>query len=143
MKPTLTASWRPSLTQVRWLRRRPNNRRHTARAASKVLVIGIVVAVGVGAGALALFGFAGGSDALDTAGGTAEARRGDLVITVSESGSLRAKESVSIINEVEGQSTIAEIVPASAHVPSGNAAFSTLQPVITAPDTVRNATPTW
>src|SRR6056297_3312131 len=39
-------------------------------------------------------------------------------------------------------STIAAIAPASAHEPSGNAAFSTLQPVTTVPAAVRSATPT-
>lgn len=49
-------------------------------------------------------------------GSTATVRRGDLVITVTEGGSLRAKESIDIINEVEGRSTIAEVVEEGAQV---------------------------
>lgn len=52
-------------------------------------------------------------------GGTALVRRGDLAIVVTEDGSLRAKESVDIINEVEGSSTVAEVVDDGTYVEQG------------------------
>lgn len=107
MRPTLNAwSFRPGRSRRPGLECRP-----AARGVSKVLVIAIVALVAVGVGALALWGFSSGGGDSEPPGGSAVARRGDLVITVSESGDLKAKESISIINEVEGQSTIAEIVP--------------------------------
>ena len=105
MRPTLNAWSHRSPTP-----RRPRECRPAAQGVSKVLVIAVVAAVAVGVGALALWGFPGRGGSDEPPGGTAIAHQGDLVITVSESGSLRAKESISIINEVEGQSTIAEIV---------------------------------
>ena len=59
--------------------------------------------------------FGGTSDA-GGSGGTAIVRQGDLVVSVTEGGSVRAKESVDIINEVEGSSTIAELVDEGATV---------------------------
>ena len=59
--------------------------------------------------------FAGTADT-EGSGGTALVRRGDLVVSVTEGGNVRAKESVDIINEVEGSSTIAELVDEGATV---------------------------
>jgi HlyD family secretion protein len=65
-------------------------------------------------GLLAVAGLAGffssGKGAGDAAGGAVAVKRGDLVITVTEGGNLRAKDSITITNEVEGLSTIADIV---------------------------------
>ena len=54
------------------------------------------------------------------AGGTAVVARGDLVITVTEGGNLRAKDSISIMNEVEGSSVVAEVVADGTYVKEGD-----------------------
>ena len=45
--------------------------------------------------------------------------RGDLLISVIESGNLKAKKSVNIVSEVEGQATIISIVPEGTFVEEG------------------------
>jgi HlyD family secretion protein len=55
-----------------------------------------------------------------TTGGTAVVRRGDLIITVTEGGNLRAKTSTEIINRVEGSSSIVELIPEGTQVKAGD-----------------------
>lgn len=79
----------------------------------------VLAMLGVGLVAAAV-GFSGGGDGPDASGsGTALARRGDLVIRVTEEGTLRAKESVNITNEVAGASTVAELVDEGTYVEKG------------------------
>jgi len=65
--------------------------------------------------AIGLFGFlrqiAGGSDSSQEGTGLFAVKRGDLAITVTESGSIKAVKTVDIKSEVEGQATIVNIVP--------------------------------
>ncbi|MBN1846368.1 MAG: hypothetical protein JW810_11835, partial [Sedimentisphaerales bacterium] len=42
---------------------------------------------------------------------TFDVRRGDLVISVTESGNIQARESVDLLCEVEGRTTIISVVP--------------------------------
>jgi HlyD family secretion protein len=51
---------------------------------------------------------------------TSVAKRGPLTISVLESGAIKAKEQVIIRNEVEGRTTIVEIVPEGTHVNVGD-----------------------
>ncbi len=61
-----------------------------------------------------------GDPPVEGSGGTATVRRDDLVITVSEGGSLKAKNSEEIVNKVEGRTTIVELVPEGTHVKKGD-----------------------
>lgn len=65
--------------------------------------------------AIGLFGFlrqiAGGSDSSQEGTGLFAVKRGDLAITVTESGSIKAVKTVDIKSEVEGMATIVNIVP--------------------------------
>ena len=74
-----------------------------------ILICVVMVAV-VGA-----FGFlrqkGGGSDSPQDGTGLFAVKRGDLAITVSESGSIKAIKTVDIKSQVEGQATIVNIVP--------------------------------
>ena len=54
-----------------------------------------------------------------------------------------AATTTSAMRRLPSPITMAAIAPASAQVPSGKAAFSTLQPAKTAPSSVRSAAPTW
>jgi len=114
MKPTLS-SWAPRRRQPN---RRRGSRRSTAPAVSPVLVITVVCVVAAVV-ALAVWAMPSGQADSEPLGGTAIVRRGDLEITVNENGSLRARDSISIVNEVEGSSTIAEIVPEGTFVQKG------------------------
>jgi len=78
-----------------------------------LLLFGLALAWGLGA-------FGSTDDGRGTSGGTTAVKRGDLVITVTEGGNLRAKESKEIINKVEGSSTILELVPEGTYVKEGD-----------------------
>lgn len=90
------------------------------RGKGKIVVLLLAVAAGIGG--LAWWLSAKGAEAPRHAvsGGTAVVRRGDLVITVTEGGNLRAKKSTEILNRVEGTSTIVELVPEGTQVQPGD-----------------------
>lgn len=75
-----------------------------------LILISVVVVVGIG-----VFGFlrqkGGGSDDSNPGTGLFTAERGDLIISVTESGDIKAVKSKDIKSEVEGRNTIVEIVP--------------------------------
>ncbi|UCE46778.1 MAG: HlyD family efflux transporter periplasmic adaptor subunit [Phycisphaerales bacterium] len=56
------------------------------------------------------------TSSLGGAGSTFAARRGDLVITVTESGSIRARQTIDIRSEVYGEATIISLVPEGTYV---------------------------
>ena len=74
----------------------------------------ILICVVMGA-VVGTFGFlrqkGGGSDAQQDGTGLFAVKRGDLAITVSESGSIKAVKTVDIKSQVEGQASIVNIVP--------------------------------
>jgi HlyD family secretion protein len=47
---------------------------------------------------------------------TFKARRGNLIVTVTESGSIKARKSIDVKSEVEGQATIINIVPEGTYI---------------------------
>jgi HlyD family secretion protein len=78
----------------------------------RILLILICLAVVVTIG---IFGFlrqrGSGSDSSQNGTGLFAVKRGELAITVTESGSIKAVKTVDIKSEVEGQATIVSIVP--------------------------------
>ena len=80
-----------------------------ARRTLLILICVIMVAV------VGTFGFlrqkGGGADSPQDGTGLFAVKRGDLAITVSESGSIKAVKTVDIKSQVEGQATIVNIVP--------------------------------
>ena len=77
----------------------------------------VVVILGVGAGIAAWFASDGGG-AYD--GPTGEVRRGDLTISVTESGSLRNRDLEIVSNLVEGRTTILWIIEEGQYVEPGD-----------------------
>lgn len=75
-----------------------------------LILISVVVVVAIG-----LFGFlrqkVGGSDSSNPGTGLFAVERGDLIISVTESGDIKAVKSVDIKSKVEGRNTIVNIVP--------------------------------
>ena len=96
-----------------------SNRRGRSRVAkwlpglAVLLLFGVALAWGLGA-------FGSTDDGSGTSGGTTAVKRGDLVITVTEGGNLRAKESKEVISKVEGSATILELVPEGTYVKEGD-----------------------
>ena len=82
------------------------------RLARRFLLILISVAV---VAAIGVFGFlrqrTSGSDNSNPGTGLFAVKRGDLIISVTESGSIKAVKTVDIKSEVEGQASIVNIVP--------------------------------
>jgi len=80
--------------------------------ARRFLLISILVAVAV---VISLFGFlrqkVTGSDNSKQGTGLFTVKRGDLIISVTESGDIKAVDSVDIKSKVEGKATIVNIVP--------------------------------
>ncbi|MBN2581552.1 MAG: HlyD family efflux transporter periplasmic adaptor subunit [Planctomycetes bacterium] len=93
-----------------------------SRRGGKGRIVAVLVVMVVVIGSLAWWLSAKGAenDQHSISGGTAVVHRGDLVITVTEGGNLRAKESTEIVNKVEGSSTIIELVPEGTHVQPGD-----------------------
>jgi len=90
---------------------RPANRR-AARIA--------FFALPVLAGALALaWSLRPGGDARSSADALYTVKKGDLRISVVESGTLKATKSVDIVSELEGQSVVLHLVPEGTHVEEG------------------------
>jgi HlyD family secretion protein len=95
--------------------------RNSKRGAVRALtIIGIIVVLAAGAVALGAF-FTGGKDAQAELANipTASVRQGPLTITVTEGGSITAREQVILKSEVEGQTTIIQLVPEGKQVEVG------------------------
>jgi len=82
---------------------------------SLIILISAVVIIAVG-----VFGFlrpkTGGSDNSNTGTGLFTVERGDLIISVTESGDIKAVDSVDIKSKVEGRATIVSIVPEGTNI---------------------------
>ena len=82
---------------------------------SLIIIISATVVIAIGA-----FGFlrpkAGGSDSSNTGTGLFTVERGDLTISVTESGDIKAVDSVDIKSKVEGRATIVNIVPEGTNI---------------------------
>ena len=81
---------------------------------SRLIVLLVVVAVT----ASVLFGWWRSPAPSDVgrAGSTFAARKGDLVVTVIESGSIRARQTIDIRSEVYGEATIISLVPEGTYI---------------------------
>ena len=99
-----------------------NKRQHNKVArnlglARRPLIILVSVAVVIVVG---VFGFlrqkTGGSDGSKTGTGLFTVERGDLTISVTESGDIKAVDSVDIKSKVEGRATIVNIVPEGTNI---------------------------
>lgn len=83
----------------------------------KWIVIILVLAVAVIAGAQAAFKLVNSSAGSQTeAINTYVAKKDDLIVTVTESGSLKAQNTIELKSEVEGRATIVSIVPAGTYI---------------------------
>jgi HlyD family secretion protein len=82
---------------------------------SLIILIAVIVVIAIG-----VFGFlrpkAGGSDSSKTGTGLFTVERGDLTISVTESGDIKAVDSVDIKSKVEGRATIVSIVPEGTNI---------------------------
>jgi len=94
------------------LKRQGNKAGGKLRLARRFLLILISVAV---VAAIGVFGFlrqrTSGPDNSNPGTGLFAVKRGDLIISVTESGSIKAVKTVDIKSEVEGQASIVNIVP--------------------------------
>ena len=93
-------------------RRRPRKKK-----GSWILVLFVIVVVG--ASSYAAWHFKGPKSEVPTEGGTITAQRGNLMVTVTEGGSIRAHKSIQYKCQVErkdGEVTILELVPAGTYV---------------------------
>ncbi len=94
------------------IQKRSNKAGGKLRLVRRLLLILIFVAV---VAAIGIFGFLrqrkSGSDNSDPSTGLFAVKRGDLIISVTESGSIKAVKTVDIKSEVEGQASIVNIVP--------------------------------
>jgi HlyD family secretion protein len=94
------------------VREQSNQAAHKSGSARRILLILISVVVVIVIGA---FGFlrqrGSGSDNSKEGTGLFAVKRGDLAITVTESGSIKAVKAKDIKSEVEGSATIVNIVP--------------------------------
>ncbi|MHC4425605.1 MAG: efflux RND transporter periplasmic adaptor subunit [Planctomycetota bacterium] len=100
------------MIKVRNVRKQGNKVAGRLGSARRILLILISVAV---VGAIGVFGFlrqrARGSGSLSQGTGLFAAKRGDLTISVTESGNIKAVKSEIVKSDVEGRATIVEIVP--------------------------------
>jgi HlyD family secretion protein len=100
------------MMKVRNARKQGNKVAGKLGSARRILLILISVAVVV---AIGVFGFlrqrASGAGSSNSGTGLFAVKRGDLAISVTESGSIKAVKTVDIKSEVEGQASIVDIVP--------------------------------
>jgi len=94
-------------------KRRKCRKAHGRPAFSRRMLLVLICIAGiVSVGALVLLKkVAGGSDDSDSRTGLFAVKRGDLAISVTESGSIKAVNTKDIKSEVEGRATIVNIVP--------------------------------
>ncbi len=82
---------------------------------SLIIIISVIVVIAIG-----VFGFlrpkTGGSNSSNTGTGLFTVERGDLAISVTESGDIKAVDSVDIKSKVEGRATIVSIVPEGTNI---------------------------
>ena len=88
-----------------------------AKALAVAVVAGVLVVIGVGAIKVARFGKAGESPA-DYA--TFVVKQGPLRISVTESGTIKAREQVILKSEVEGRTSILSLIPEGTQVKQGD-----------------------
>ena len=80
-------------------------------------LLGIVVLAVITAGTVFLVSMKSATSAVSSKGlGTFTVRRDDLIVTVTESGSIKARKSIEIKSEVEGQATIISLVPEGTYI---------------------------
>jgi len=80
-------------------------------------LLGIVVLAVIAAGTAFLVSMKSTTSALSSKSlGTFSVRRDDLIVTVTESGSIKARKSIDIKSEVEGQATIISLVPEGTYI---------------------------
>ncbi|MGE5296297.1 MAG: efflux transporter periplasmic adaptor subunit [Solirubrobacterales bacterium] len=97
-----------------------NNSKAGGASRRPVKLIGVVVLVAVGVGAVIWLKTVRGNEDPTATMATFIARRGPLMISVLESGAIKAKEQEIIRNEVEGRTTIISIVPEGTRVKAGD-----------------------
>ena len=109
---TVSAIEGDNMMKVKNAKKQGNKMAGNLGLARRSFLILISVAVVV---AISLFGFlrqmVGGSDNLNPGTGLFTVERGDLIISVTESGNIKAVKSVDIKSKVEGRNTIVNIVP--------------------------------
>ena len=80
-------------------------------------LLGIVVLAVIAAGTVFLVSMKSATSAVSSKRlGTFTVRRDDLIVTVTESGSIKARKSIEIKSEVEGQATIISLVPEGTYI---------------------------
>jgi len=80
-------------------------------------LLGIVVLAVIAAGTVFLVSMKSATSAISSKSlGTFTVRRDDLIVTVTESGSIKARKSIEIKSEVEGQATIISLVPEGTYI---------------------------
>ncbi|MDO8301969.1 MAG: hypothetical protein Q7T18_01890, partial [Sedimentisphaerales bacterium] len=89
----------------RWLPQKKSSRMYVLAGGILFVVIAIALLVGSGT-----------SDQNNPQMGTFSVRQGDLTISVTESGSIKARNAVDIKSEVEGQATIISVVPDGTYI---------------------------
>lgn len=92
--------------------REQNNRvTRKSRGGKRIVLILICIVAVVGVGAFGFLRKSSGSSGSQEDTGVFAVKRGDLAITVTESGSIKAVKTKDIKSEVEGRATIVNIVP--------------------------------
>jgi HlyD family secretion protein len=90
--------------------------RHGMARRFLVVALGVVCVVGAGAVTFLDYRRGNGSGGSDAEAGTFTVKRGDLVISVTESGDIKAVNSTDIKCEVEGKTAIVNIVPEGTYI---------------------------
>ncbi len=103
-----------SKEQSKLNQKKKNSRNHKLK---KRIIVAAVAAIVMGGIAWAKFS---GNNASTLADALYTVKRGDLRISVLESGKIKARKSVSLNSEVDGQSTIINIVPEGSYVEEGD-----------------------
>jgi HlyD family secretion protein len=88
----------------------------TTRKIKWYWLIAMVIMIIVTVSLLSGFWKSTSSSNMGTTGHTFTARKGDLVITVTEAGSIQARQTIDIRSEVYGDATIIKIVPEGAYI---------------------------
>ncbi|MBP8605063.1 MAG: HlyD family efflux transporter periplasmic adaptor subunit [Phycisphaerae bacterium] len=87
----------------------------TGRNRQKILLIAVVA--GIVLAAYAAYRFRGGDSAVDSAMlSTYTAARGNLIMSVTESGTIKARNAMEIKSQVEGSTTIVSLVPEGTYI---------------------------
>ena len=89
----------------RWLPQKKTSRMYVLIGGTLFVVIAVAMLIGSGI-----------SEKKDPSMGTFTVRQGDLTISVTESGSIKARNAVDIKSDVEGQATIISVVPDGTYI---------------------------